>query len=198
MPRAQNAHALVNAGFLLELNEKNFVKSARIVFGAINSSFVHATKTEEFLVGKNLFDNKILQEAFAHLNNEIIPSVIPSEPSPLFRKQLSISLFYKYILSITAKNVISPKNRSGAHLLERELTSSSFLYETDKSKYPLTRPMAKKESLAQTSGQAEYIIDMPDQPNQLFGAFVLAKIRPLSTIRKIDSSEAMVWQLNIF
>ena len=58
--------------------------------------------------------------------------------------------------------------------------------------YPVSKPMSKNESLAQTSGQAEYIIDMPDLPGQLFGAFVLAKIKPMSIIRKIDTTEAMV------
>lgn len=41
-------------------------------------------------------------------------------------------------------------------------------------------------------GQAEYIEDIPDQPNQLFAAFVTAETAPGSTIQSIDTSEAMV------
>ncbi|RZC34943.1 indole-3-acetaldehyde oxidase-like, partial [Asbolus verrucosus] len=190
MPRAQNAHALVNAGFLLELNEKNIVKSARIVYGTINPSFIHATKTEQFLVGKQLFEDEVLQKSFKVLESELIPNIILPEPSPIFRKQLAISLFYKYILSITPKNLISPRNRSGACKLERPVSSGVQDFETKAFMYPVTKPISKIESLAQTSGQAEYIMDMPDLSNQLFGAFVLAKTKSLSIIRKIDTSEA--------
>jgi xanthine dehydrogenase/oxidase len=53
MPRAQNAHAYVNAAFLLELNDqKNAIVLSRICFGGIDPNFVHAEKTEIFLVGK--------------------------------------------------------------------------------------------------------------------------------------------------
>ncbi|EFA11446.2 uncharacterized protein LOC656938 [Tribolium castaneum] len=191
MPRAQNAHALVNAGFLLELNAQNIVQSARIVFGSINPTFVRATNTEKFLTGKKLFHDEILQSAFEILDKELVPDAVPGEPEPRFRKQLAIALFYKYVLSITPKNLISRQNQTGGVLLERGLSSGSHVYESDKSKYPLTRPMAKREALAQASGQAEYVMDMPDRPKQLFGAFVLAKVRALSTVRKVDTSQAM-------
>lgn len=52
MPRAQNAHALVNAAFLFKLNKNNVVESARMVYGAISPAFVRATKTEAYLKGK--------------------------------------------------------------------------------------------------------------------------------------------------
>lgn len=49
MPRSQNAHAYVNAAFRLTLNSANQVINSTIVFGGIQPSFVHATKTEKFL-----------------------------------------------------------------------------------------------------------------------------------------------------
>lgn len=47
MPRAQNAHAYVNAGFLMEFdNSTGNVRNASIVYGGINSSvklLIHLT-----------------------------------------------------------------------------------------------------------------------------------------------------------
>lgn len=95
MPRAQNAHALVNAGFLLKLDPNNNVESARIIYGSINPSFVHASNAEKYLVGKQLFDNNTLQGLFQELEKEINPDHILPDPDPVFRRKLAIALCYK-------------------------------------------------------------------------------------------------------
>lgn len=95
MPCAQNAHAIVNAAFLLQLTNFGKVQSASIVYGGINPSFIHAVNTEKLLIGKSLFNNRTLQESFNSLNNELNPNVMPPDPSPVYRKNLAISLFYK-------------------------------------------------------------------------------------------------------
>lgn len=96
MPRAQNAHALVNAGFLLKI-EKNIIKRATLVYGCINAKFTHAKETEKLLIGKNLFDNATLQTAYCSLSNELNPKKNSLDPTPEFRKKLAISLFYKVV-----------------------------------------------------------------------------------------------------
>lgn len=97
MPRAQNTHAHINAGFLFKFNN-NLIDEARIIYGNINPTFIHATETEGFLKGKNLFDNDILQQTYAILSKELDPDLIPPDPQPEFRKQLAIALFYKVII----------------------------------------------------------------------------------------------------
>ncbi|KAG5869882.1 hypothetical protein JTB14_025532, partial [Gonioctena quinquepunctata] len=191
MPRAQNAHALVNAGFLFKLSEKYEVEEARIVFGGISSEFIHATNTETYLIGKMLFDNKVLQTAFATLDGEIIPEYEPPDSQAEFRKQLAVSLFYKYILRIAPDAFLSTRHISGRDTLERSLSTASRTYQTDESMYPVSKPVSKIESVYQTTGEAEYISDLPDLPEQLYAAFVLAKAKPNSKIVKIDTRFAL-------
>jgi xanthine dehydrogenase/oxidase len=96
MPRAQNAHAHVNAAFLFEFNQnKTLVEKAKIVYGGINSDFIHAGATEKYVIGKNIFSNDTLQHALNILNEEIQPNVCPPEPSPEYRRKLAVGLFYK-------------------------------------------------------------------------------------------------------
>lgn len=97
MPVAQNAHAIVNAGIMLQLNQQSVVQSARIVYGGITPEFIHATRTEKYLIGKNLFDNTTLQGAFNQLNVEIVPDYNENAAiaSPAYRKGAAISIFYK-------------------------------------------------------------------------------------------------------
>lgn len=95
-PRVQNAHAYVNAAFLVK-HDNFVVKSARILFGGINPNFVHAKNTEEYLVGKNLMENSTLQACIKNLDEEIQPDAVMPDASPKFRKNLAIALFYKVI-----------------------------------------------------------------------------------------------------
>ena len=96
MPRSQNAHAVVNAGFLFKFkNNSKLLEEATIVYGSISPKFVHATKTEATLAGKDPFTNETLQLALKSLSNEILPEEAPPEPSAAFRKMLAISLYYK-------------------------------------------------------------------------------------------------------
>ncbi|KAJ8952857.1 hypothetical protein NQ314_007463 [Rhamnusium bicolor] len=190
MARAQNTHALVNAGFLIKFNDTT-VEIARIVYGSINPGFVHATNTENFLKGKKLFDNSVLNQAFSLLNSELDPDYILPESSPEYRKLLAISLFYKYVLHIAPENVVSNRIKSGGSLLERPVSTGIQEFGTNKNDYPLGEPIIKVEALAQTSGQAEYIADIPSRPNQLYAAFVTAQATANSVIVKINTSKAL-------
>lgn len=97
MPRSQNAHAQVNAAFLYEFNKKDkeTIESARIVIGGISSTFVHASKTEHFLVGKRIFTNEVLQDALKILDGELVAEYIAGELSPEYKRKCALGLFYK-------------------------------------------------------------------------------------------------------
>lgn len=94
MPRAQNAHAVVNAGFFYKLYNTT-VLEARIVYGGLSPTFTRAFTTENLLAGKDLFMNDTLQSAILCLKRELVAVENPPEPSAIYRKQLAINLFYK-------------------------------------------------------------------------------------------------------
>lgn len=95
MPRAENARAMVNAGFLYKLSSDNVVQSARIVFGGLSPKFVRATATEQFLVKKKLFTNETLTSALKIMEQELIVEENPPDPSVEYRKKAALGLFYK-------------------------------------------------------------------------------------------------------
>ncbi|KAJ3639855.1 hypothetical protein Zmor_003190 [Zophobas morio] len=191
MPRAQNVHALVNAGFLFQLDSNNVVQNATIIYGNINFEFVHAAATESLLKGKHLFDNSFLAQVYTSLASEIKPDVRPPDPRPKFRQQLSISLFYKAVLSIAPVGKISSRNKSGGQVLQRPISTGAQDYQTNESLYPLTEDIPKIEALPQTAGIAQYVIDLPDLPYQLHGALVLAEAPPNSEIKTINPNKAL-------
>ncbi|XP_065087118.1 uncharacterized protein LOC135708873 [Ochlerotatus camptorhynchus] len=191
MARAQNAKAYTNAAFLLLFdNTKSIIKSAQICFGNISPTFVHAEQTERFLEGKNLFNNDTLQAAIETLKCELKPDWVLPEASAEYRKNLAISLFYKFVLNIAPQTQIKPQYKSGQILLERPLSSGQHSFDTYEKYWPLTKDVPKLEGIAQCSGEAEYINDIPPFPGELFAAFVGATVLN-SKIARIDPSEAL-------
>nr|CAH7725832.1 unnamed protein product [Callosobruchus chinensis] len=192
MPRAQNAHADVNSGFLVKLTSNRVVESATIVYGGISARCIHASKTEELLKGKPLFDNKTLTQVFQSLDAEIQPTWEPPEATPTYRKNLAIALFYKFILNKCPRELLTNSRlSSGGTVLQRPLSVAIQEFGTNPKNYPLSEPVPKVEAVAQTSGQAEYCADLPNLPNQTFGAFVTAAAVANSHIDQIDPAEAL-------
>ncbi|KAH1015763.1 hypothetical protein HUJ04_007098 [Dendroctonus ponderosae] len=192
MPRHQNAHALQNAGFLFHFEEENNkLRSARIVYGHVNKKFVHASKTEQFLSGKYIFDNGVLQSALKVLDGELECETILPEARPDFRKGLAISLFYKFILNIAPKKCVSLPNLTGGLMLNRPISKAAQEYDTKECIYPLARGIAKIEAKYQVTGEAEYIMDKPNYPNQLYASFVTTKARPKTKILNLDATKAL-------
>ncbi|KAI5750912.1 hypothetical protein M8J77_002372 [Diaphorina citri] len=205
MPRGQNAHAIVNAGFLFNFDPEDKMKKVTatpsIVFGGISPKFVHATNLEQQIVGKSLLNEKDFQDALGILSKELVPTIsttpgsIHQTPEPDFdttyRKQLALSLFYKFALGLS-KEEINPKYISGSKAIqdERPVSDGDLVFDTDKKMWPLTKPVPKIDGLVQCAGEAEYVNDIPRVEGELFAAVLMADRGP-AKIKSIDTSKAL-------
>ncbi|KAI8431856.1 hypothetical protein MSG28_004418 [Choristoneura fumiferana] len=154
MHRAQNSRAIVNVGFLYKLSDSNNVIEARIVYGGLSAKFVHAEKTETFLVGKKLFTNKNLQAAIKVMEQELVVEANPPEPSGL--------------LSLCPKSIVTPRLASGGITLSktRPVSKAHQQYTTYPALYPLNKPTEKVEALC--AGEAPYTEDLPSFHREVF------------------------------
>ncbi|XP_062550715.1 uncharacterized protein LOC134215575 [Armigeres subalbatus] len=192
-PRAQNAKAYVNAAFLIKLSSnKATVSQTSICYGGIHPSFTHAIKTEKALVGKYLFKNETIQEALKVLETEMILDWVLPDPNPVFRKQAALGLFYRFVLSAAPKNskIVDPRFLAGTNSLERPVSSGFQSFDTYPRNWPLTKNIPKIEALAQTSGEAQFINDIPHRHNELHAAFVTASQAKCNILR-IDATRAL-------
>ncbi|XP_055379733.1 xanthine dehydrogenase-like [Condylostylus longicornis] len=191
LPVAQNAKAIVNAGFLIEVDNTSSanptVHSARICYGGISSNFVHASETEKYLIGRNLFQNDAITDT---LYPELKTDYYLPDTSPEYRKLLACGLFYKFLLSIAPSSIVNSVNRSAGDILRRPLSHGTQSYQTKPTKYPLTQAVPKIEGIAQTSGEAHYSNDIPRYPNEVFAAFVTAT-NVNSILTQIDPTDAL-------
>lgn len=190
MPRAQNAHAHVNAGFLFKLDGSGKVLTTpNIIFGGIRGDFMHAKKAQDFLVNKSIFDKNVLKTAIETLDEELNPDHVLPDYSPEFRKTLAEGLFYKFVLSLRP-DMIDSKLRSGGTILERELSTGTHDFDTDRNIWPLNKPIPKREAIFQTSGEGQYVNDILPLKDEVFCAFVVTEVGN-GTIKNIDASEAL-------
>ncbi|CAH0726812.1 unnamed protein product, partial [Brenthis ino] len=192
MPRTQNAHAIVNAGFNYKLNDDNTVLDCRIVYGGLSPSFNRAFKAEQYLIGQPLFKNETLQSALKVLFIEVkVTEHLPEYPIE-YRKQLALNLFYKGLLYLYSSDKLHYRYRSGAIKLHETRLLSKGLQEftTDPKIWPLNQPIAKLDGLIQCAGESKYTEDLPSLPNEVFAAFVLTTV-PLGRIESIDPSKAL-------
>ncbi|KAL0828977.1 hypothetical protein ABMA28_003866 [Loxostege sticticalis] len=192
MPRSQNAHAIVNVGFLFKFKQKsNILEKASLVFGSIAPKFIHASKTEAVLDGKDLFNNDTLQSAVKTLFDEISPENMPPEPSAAYRKMLAVTLFYKAVLFLCPDDKLDKRFRSGGEAIKRHTSQGTQSFDTDKSVWPLNQPVPKLEGLVQCAGEGTFANDLPTQVGEVFGAFVTADVTAGSVISGFDAKEAL-------
>ncbi|CAI8020059.1 Xanthine dehydrogenase/oxidase [Geodia barretti] len=175
MPRSENAHAYVNAAFVMQFNSSTSTVTGEptLVFGGIQAHDIQATQTAAMLEGANLLQKDTLTTALAKLEGEIVPVTTPVSSSAKYLKSLAISLFYKYYLAVIYDHV-DPRVQSAAVPFQRPLSTGTQTYGTKPSEYPVTEPMTKLTALLQTSGEAEYTTDVPPLPHECAAAFVLS------------------------
>lgn len=133
MPRAQNAHAFVNAAFLLDVEKSSGkVNNARLCFGGISPEFVHATAIEDLLKGQVFHDKGVVQKAFTELAKILQPNSILPDPSPDYRRKLACGLLLKCLIDIAPADKVKPEFKSGGPILKRILSSGSQTFDSQK------------------------------------------------------------------
>ncbi|ESO95691.1 hypothetical protein LOTGIDRAFT_231915 [Lottia gigantea] len=192
MPRHQNAHTYVSAGFNMNIdagqNYKVLTKPT-IVYVGINKTFTHASQTEDYLVGKSLGDSTVLNGALQTLAKELIPDAETSLTPASYRKSVAISLFYKYVLGV-CDSIVNKKYQSGSAGLTRPVSSGQQTFDSLPAEFPVSKAIPKVDGTLQTTGEAEYISDTPPQPNEVYAAYVISSVAN-AEIDSMDASLAL-------
>ena len=140
MPRSQNAHAYVNAGFRFTISNDIVKQVPVMIFGGIDPTFINATETETFLYYRQFNDEAILAKAFSLLQSEINPNVDPILASPAYRRSLAVSLFYKFVLAVNDKYVDARFKSATTSVIDtRVLSSGQNTFPTDPTMYPVIK-----------------------------------------------------------
>ncbi|KAI8484808.1 hypothetical protein Bbelb_374050 [Branchiostoma belcheri] len=191
-PRSQNAHAYVNAGFRMSVDRQNgSVVTAKpaIVFGGVNKDLVHASATEDFIVGRKLTDAETLRGALGMLEAELKPDMSALQ-SAEYTKQLATGLFYKFYLCAVGRESLSEPVRSAVDPLVRPVSRGEQHFQTSEAEWPVRKPLPKTTACVQASGEAIYTNDLPRTAGEVCAALVTSDVANCK-LETLDFSHSM-------
>uniref|UniRef100_A0A8C2DY70 Xanthine dehydrogenase n=1 Tax=Cyprinus carpio TaxID=7962 RepID=A0A8C2DY70_CYPCA len=192
-PRKEDDIAIVTSGMNVLFKEKsNIVQSIRISYGGMAPVTV-LSKCISFT--QSLFDcrqwnEELLEQACTSLAEEM--SLSPSAPGGMvtYRRTLTISLFYKFFLTVQHKLALDLR----MELFQLDSPSGVQLYQAvppgDNSDDVVGHPIMHLSALKHATGEAIYCDDIPCYENELRLALVTST-KAHALIKSIDTSDAM-------
>ncbi|KAL3270337.1 hypothetical protein HHI36_009385 [Cryptolaemus montrouzieri] len=198
--RREDDIAIVNMCMNVNFEGKtNIIEDIAIAFGGMSFKTVMAPETSRHLKGKH-WNKQNIELAFNYLLEDL--PLDPAAPGGmiLYRRSLTLSLFFKGFLAISKKLYgkvpfieIADNEISGIDDFHTEDFKSSqyFTIVPDTQQHnPLRKPIVHTSAFKQATGEAIYCDDMPQFPNELYMAFVLST-EANAFITAIDFSEAL-------
>lgn len=180
--RKEDDIAIVSSCFRVRLDEKGCVDQATFAYGGMAPTVITVPKTQALLIGSQWADQSTLDAAIESLHAELyLPYDVPGGMAQ-YRTTLACSLFLRFWYE-SLPDIGLEAHNNGAHIseIERGLshgvrdiqTLPSNLEKSTSSS--IGKPVPHLSALAQTTGQAEYVDDIPPQHNELFGGLVLCR-----------------------
>uniref|UniRef100_A0A8C2DYI3 xanthine dehydrogenase n=1 Tax=Cyprinus carpio TaxID=7962 RepID=A0A8C2DYI3_CYPCA len=187
-PRKEDDIAIVTSGMNVLFKEKsNIVQSIRISYGGMAPVTSKCISFTQSLFDCRQWNEELLEQACTSLAEEM--SLSPSAPGGMvtYRRTLTISLFYKFFLTVQHKLALDLR-------MELDSPSGVQLYQAvppgDNSDDVVGHPIMHLSALKHATGEAIYCDDIPCYENELRLALVTST-KAHALIKSIDTSDAM-------
>uniref|UniRef100_A0A3B3RQ69 Xanthine dehydrogenase/oxidase n=1 Tax=Paramormyrops kingsleyae TaxID=1676925 RepID=A0A3B3RQ69_9TELE len=186
--RREDDIAIVTCGMNVIFEEEtNTVSHLQLSYGGMAPTTILAKETCKMLIGRKWNEN-LLEEACSLLSKEM--TLDPSAPggSVTYRRTLTISLFFKFFLTVQHKLAGDLKEQVMRVLNQMLLSQAVPLGQNEED--VVGRPIMHLSALKQATGEAVYCDDIPHYKNELFLVLVTSTTAH-GQILSIDSEEAM-------
>lgn len=194
--RKEDDIAIVTACFRVRLDNQGMVDEVVFSYGGMAPTTRLTPETQNTLKGLVWADHSTLETALETLQKELwLPYDVPGGMAQ-YRTTLACSLFLRFWHESLVDLGRSIESSADVSELEHGLSFGTrdmvpLPANTDKSKTStMGRPVPHLSSLAQTTGQAEYVDDIPPQAEELFVGLVLST-RSHARIVSVDWSAAL-------
>ncbi|KAI0012440.1 xanthine dehydrogenase [Xylariaceae sp. FL0662B] len=184
--------AIVTTGFRVRLDRHGTVEDVTFAFGGMASTTVLATITQKAVLGKQWADDNTLKVAMDSLLEDFdLPFGVPGGMAN-YRKTLALSLFFRFWHEAIVELNLAQEGHETIEEIHRDISTGTRA--RDNSTTSVTKVVGREiphlSALKHCTGEAEYVDDMPQQKNELFGALVMST-KARARILGVDWSTAL-------
>eukprot|EP01006_Ploeotia_vitrea_P012701 TRINITY_DN33572_c0_g1_i1.p1 TRINITY_DN33572_c0_g1~~TRINITY_DN33572_c0_g1_i1.p1 ORF type:complete len:1328 (+),score=249.38 TRINITY_DN33572_c0_g1_i1:43-4026(+) len=187
--RHANSHSWVNAGFSVTVDPTTHVVTSMptLVYGGVSVQTSRMTNIEKKMVGMKVTDQASFQMLAKMLKADLVCTT--GMGGAEYVETTGLNLFYKFFLSLQPN---LPSNLVSASIpwMTRKVSCGSQSYQPHPAEEPVGEAIEKISAKKQTSGEAEYVDDIPVPAFCLHAAFVKSTVA-IGEIDTIDVSAAM-------
>jgi xanthine dehydrogenase/oxidase len=181
--------AIVTTGFSVRLNTAGHVESVHLSYGGMAPKTIEAAGTMDYLLGKKWYDRKTLDGAMTCLASDFALRYDVPGGMATYRRTLAMSLFFRFWHEVVSDLQLGDVDPELIREIHRGISSGSRDDFNPFEQRVVGKQIPHLSSLKQTTGEAEYVDDMPRQDRELFGALVLSS-KAHAKIISVDWSPA--------
>jgi xanthine dehydrogenase/oxidase len=182
--------AIVTSAFRVRLDDIGHISDISLSYGGMAPKTILATDTMKNLVGKKWYSSATLDTAVVSLAQELDLTYSVPGGMATYRKTLAISLFFRFWHEAIADFKLGEVDPDLIHEIHRGISYGSRDNYNPHEQRVVGKQIPHLSALKQTTGEAEYVDDMPPQNRELFGAMVLSQ-RAHAKLVEVDWTPAL-------
>lgn len=192
--------AIVTAALSVTVSSDGVVEKCTLVFGGMAATTLAAKASAGFITGKRFADLETLEGTMNALEQDFnLPFGVPGGMAS-YRKSLALGFFYRFYHDVmeelgtddASQSSVEHADQEAKAEIERDISSGTVDRDTTAAyeQKILAKGNPHLAALKQTTGEAQYIDDIPPLANELYGCLVLST-KAHAKIKSVDYSAAL-------
>ncbi|KAK5046620.1 hypothetical protein LTR84_007381 [Exophiala bonariae] len=182
--------AIVTAAFRVRLSVDGKIEQISLAYGGMAPTSILAGKTQTQLHGMPWYDAQTLDTGLRSLREELHLDYGVPGGMATYRVTLALSFFFRFWHEVVAELKLGAVDVDLVAEIHRGISSGSRDNYNPHEQRVVGKQIPHLSSVKQTTGEAEYVDDMPRQDRELHTAFVFSQ-RAHAKLVKIDWSPAI-------
>jgi xanthine dehydrogenase/oxidase len=188
--RKDDDMATVVSAFRVKLNHENVVEDVSLAYGGIGPMAIEAKDAMMVLKGQKWFNPEALQEATQTLLKIFDLPLSIAGGMATYRRTLVTSLFLRFWHDVAAELDIGSVDPELTREIQRDISSGTRDNYNPNEQRVVGKQLVTLSALKQSTGEAQYVDDMPKQDGELFGAILFSE-RAHAKLVTVDWSPAL-------
>ncbi|KAJ9311377.1 hypothetical protein DTO271D3_8354 [Paecilomyces variotii] len=182
--------AIVTAGFRVRLDKGGIVEDVALAYGGMAPMTVMATSTSTFLKGRKWYCPQTLSGALDSLKSSFqLPYGVPGGMAT-YRKTLALSMFFRFWHEVVAELKLGEVDPGLVEEIHRQVSFGTRDNTNPYEQRVVGKQIPHLSGLKHTTGEAEYLDDMPHHDRELYCALVLSQ-KAHAIIKSVDWTPAL-------